>query len=60
MIDYHVDNIGNSGEDKKVLTLRLSVGSFCLNRMSHRSNVPSILMLANTEGLTGLQQASVK
>ena len=41
-------------------TLRLSVGSFCLKRMSQTSRTPSIFTVKKTEGLTGLQQASVR
>ena len=40
--------------------MRLSVGSFCLNRMSHTSSTPSIFTVKKTDGLTGLQQASVR
>lgn len=41
-------------------TLRLSVGSFCLNRMSQTSRTPSIFTVKKTEGRTGLQQASLR
>lgn len=41
-------------------TLRLSVGSFCLNKMSQTSSTPSIFTVKKTEGLTGLQQASIR
>lgn len=41
-------------------TLTLRVGSFCLNKMSQMSSTPSIFTVKKSEGLTGLQQASVK
>lgn len=42
------------------LTFRLRDGLFCLKRMSQMSRVPSILVVKKTEGLTVLQQPSVR
>lgn len=39
--------------------MMLSVGWFCLNRMSQMSRTPSVFTVKKTAGLTGLQQASI-
>lgn len=47
------DHLCNMG-----LTFILRAASFCLKMMSHTSSTPSILVVQNTAGLTGLQQPS--
>lgn len=51
---------GSTGLLESSGTFMLSVGSFCLNRMSQTSRTPSAFTVKNTDGLTGLQQASIR
>lgn len=51
---------GSTGLLESSETFMLSVGSFCLNRMSQTSRTPSVFTVKKTDGLTGLQQASIR